>query len=238
VKTDRLTVLGIDFFKAAVVTSSLMPSVTDSGLDLFNEKAIFLSAGALKLFNKRVGDGIVLQQGADSVSLVIAGEVPGSFSQVIGVMDIGSAQWVFNRLGVVSRLDLRLEDWQTPEGLRDALQAQSETLQLVATQDRQRRMSLLSRAYRVNLSVLAMVALLTGGFLVSTAVNLSIVRQRSELALLGVMGASDVWLSPICMDARWFDWRLRRSSWNKHGSFACICFDALVWWRPRWQLLC
>jgi putative ABC transport system permease protein len=194
VKTDRLTVLGIDFFKAAVVTSSLMPSVTDSGLDLFNEKAIFLSAGALKLFNKRVGDGIVLQQGADSVSLVIAGEVPGSFSQVIGVMDIGSAQWVFNRLGVVSRLDLRLEDWQTPEGLRDALQAQSETLQLVATQDRQRRMSLLSRAYRVNLSVLAMVALLTGGFLVSTAVNLSIVRQRSELALLGVMGASDVWL--------------------------------------------
>jgi putative ABC transport system permease protein len=65
---------------------------------------------------------------------------------------------------------------------------------MVATQDRDRRMSLLSRAYRVNLSVLAMVALLTGGFLVSTAVNLSIVRQRSELALLGVLGASEAWL--------------------------------------------
>jgi putative ABC transport system permease protein len=39
-----------------------------------------------------------------------------------------------------------------------------------------------------------MVALLTGGFLVSTAVNLSIVRQRSELALLGVLGASEAWL--------------------------------------------
>lgn len=194
VRTDRLTLVGLDFFKAAFVSSSLMPSSVDSATNLFDAKALFLSAAALKALNVHVGENIDLKHGADSVSLVVAGEVPGAASQVIGVMDIGSAQWAFNRLGVVSRLDLRLEDWQTTEGLRAALQAQSETLQLVATQDRDRRMSLLSRAYRVNLSVLAMVALLTGGFLVSTAVNLSIVRQRSELALLGVLGASEAWL--------------------------------------------
>ncbi len=194
VRTDRLTVLGLDFFKAAYVTASLMPSAADGVPDLFNAKALFLSAAALQALNVRVGDSIVLQHGRESVSLVVAGEVPGAASQVIGVMDIGSAQWAFNRLGLVTRLDLRLEDGQTPQGLRTALQAQSETLQVVATQDRDRRMSLLSRAYRVNLSVLAMVALLTGGFLVSTAVNLSIVRQRAELALLGVLGASESWL--------------------------------------------
>ena len=194
VRTDRLTVLGLDFFKAAFVSASLMPSAADGARDLFNAKALFLSAAALNALNVRVGDSIVLQHGPESVALVVAGEVPGAASQVIGVMDIGSAQWAFNRLGVVSRLDLRLEDGQTPQGLRAALQAQSETLQVVATQDRDRRMSLLSRAYRVNLSVLAMVALLTGGFLVSTAVNLSIVRQRAELALLGVLGASEAWL--------------------------------------------
>ena len=194
VRTDRLTLVGLDFFKAAFVSSSLMPSSFDSATNFFDAKALFLSAAALKALNVRVGENIVLKHGAESVSLLVAGEVPGAASQVIGVMDIGSAQWAFNRLGVVSRLDLRLEDWQTTEGLRAALQAQSETLQLVATQDRDRRMSLLSRAYRVNLSVLAMVALLTGGFLVSTAVNLSIVRQRSELALLGVLGASEAWL--------------------------------------------
>ena len=194
VRTDRLTVLGLDFFKAAFVSASLMPSAADGARDLFNAKALFLSAAALNALNVRVGDSIVLQHGPESVALVVAGEVPGAASQVIGVMDIGSAQWAFNRMGVVSRLDLRLEDGQTPQGLRAALQAQSETLQVVATQDRDRRMSLLSRAYRVNLSVLAMVALLTGGFLVSTAVNLSIVRQRAELALLGVLGASEAWL--------------------------------------------
>lgn len=194
VRTDRLTVLGLDFFKAAYVSASLMPSAADGAPDLFNAKVLFLSAAALQALSVRVGDSIVLQHGRESVSLMVAGEVPGAASQVIGVMDIGSAQWAFNRLGLVSRLDLRLEDRQTPQGLRTALQAQSETLQVVATQDRDRRMSLLSRAYRVNLSVLAMVALLTGGFLVSTAVNLSIVRQRSELALLGVLGASEAWL--------------------------------------------
>ncbi len=195
VRTDRLTVLGLDFFKAAAVSAALMPSAADGATDLFDAKALFLSAAALKALNVRVGDTLVLLHGGQSVSLRVAGEVSGAASQVLGVMDIGSAQWAFNRLGVVSRLDLRLEDGQSPQGLRAALQAQSETLQVVATPDRDRRMSLLSRAYRVNLSVLAMVALLTGGFLVSTAVHLSIVRQRAELALLGVLGASEAWLA-------------------------------------------
>ena len=194
VRTDRLTVLGLDVFKAAVVSPSLLPSASRDAGDLFNAKALFLSRAALDALNVQVGDSIRLRHGLDLVSLQVVGEVPGAASQVIGVMDIGSAQWAFKRLGVVSRLDLRLEDWQSTQGLSDALTAQSEPLQLVATQDRERRMSLLSRAYRVNLTVLAMVALLTGGFLVSTAVNLSIVRQRAELALLGVLGASESWL--------------------------------------------
>ena len=194
VRTDQLTVLGLDVFRAAVVSPSLLPFAEGGAGDLFDAKALFLSRAALDVLNVKVGDNIRLRHGLDSVSLRVAGEVPGAASQVIGVMDIGSAQWAFNRLGGVSRLDLRLEDWQSTQGLSDALKAQSEPLQLVATQDRDRRMSLLSRAYRVNLTVLAMVALLTGGFLVSTAVHLSIVRQRSELALLGVLGASESWL--------------------------------------------
>ena len=206
VRTEQLTVLGLDIFKAALVSPSLLPSLSSPSTsssssssagnspDFFDAKAVFLSRAALSALNVQVGDSIHLRHGLDGVTLQVAGEVPGAASQVIGVMDIGSAQWAFNRLGVVSRLDLRLADWQSTQGLSDTLKAQSEPLQLVATQDRDRRMSLLSRAYRVNLTVLAMVALLTGGFLVSTAVHLSIVRQRAELALLGVLGASEPWL--------------------------------------------
>ena len=45
-----------------------------------------------------------------------------------------------------------------------------------------------SRAYRVNLNVLAMVALFTGGFLVFSAQALEMARRRGEHALLRVLG--------------------------------------------------
>src|SRR5207247_6408324 len=45
-----------------------------------------------------------------------------------------------------------------------------------------------SRAYRVNLNVLAMVALFTGGFLVFSAQALETARRRGEHALLRVLG--------------------------------------------------
>jgi putative ABC transport system permease protein len=55
--------------------------------------------------------------------------------------------------------------------------------------DLQRNASL-SRSYRVNLNVLALVALFTGGFLVFSAQALSVVRRRSQLALLRVLGVT------------------------------------------------
>jgi putative ABC transport system permease protein len=55
-------------------------------------------------------------------------------------------------------------------------------------------MSNLSRAYRVNLSVLALVALFTGAFLVFTTISFSVLRQQSQLALLSVLGAGRLWV--------------------------------------------
>ncbi len=60
--------------------------------------------------------------------------------------------------------------------------------QLVTPQSEAQRSDSLSRAYRVNLEMLAMVALLTGGFLVYSAQSLSVVRRRAPFALLRVLG--------------------------------------------------
>ena len=46
----------------------------------------------------------------------------------------------------------------------------------------------LSRAYRVNLTVLALVALFVGAFLVYSVVSLSVAQRTPALALLGVLG--------------------------------------------------
>ena len=54
--------------------------------------------------------------------------------------------------------------------------------------DAVQRVSNLSRAYRVNLGVLALVGLLVGGFLVYSVVSLSVAQRTPSLALLGVLG--------------------------------------------------
>ncbi|UCH18488.1 MAG: ABC transporter permease, partial [Burkholderiales bacterium] len=52
------------------------------------------------------------------------------------------------------------------------------------------RVSNLSRAYRVNLTVLALVALFTGGFLVFSILALNVAQRTPQLALMGVLGLS------------------------------------------------
>ena len=62
------------------------------------------------------------------------------------------------------------------------------TRELVTPDNSEARSDALSRAYRVNLEMLAMVALLTGGFLVWSAQALSVARRRPQFALLRVLG--------------------------------------------------
>ena len=56
------------------------------------------------------------------------------------------------------------------------------------TADQEARVANMSRAYRVNLNMLAMVALFTGTFLVFSTQALSVVRRRHQFALLRVLG--------------------------------------------------
>jgi putative ABC transport system permease protein len=87
-------------------------------------------------------------------------------------------------------MDLRLDPSASMAFVQAGLDRRDIDLRLVSSDDRDKRMSNLSRAYRVNLTVLALVALFTGAFLVFTAVGLSVTRQQSHLALLSVLGAS------------------------------------------------
>lgn len=196
VTTDLLPVVGLDLFRAASVTPSLMPAVEQGRRDdLFAGDVIFLSAAALRELGLSVGDQITLKAGLVRQQFRIAGSVPGAAGQSVAVMDIGLAQWRFNRLGKLSRLDLRLQESVNTASVSGPLAAIAPGLKLVLADQRERRMSNLSRAYRVNLSVLALVALFTGAFLVFTTVAFSVLRQQAQLALLGVLGASPRWLS-------------------------------------------
>lgn len=188
-------VLGLDIFQAGRVTSALLPAVSEEQrMRVFDPDAIFLSATALKELGVIVGDDLNLSFGGVRQTFKVAGLVPGVSGQSLAVMDLGVAQWRLGGLGQLSRLDIQLEDGASVNQLAVALKNLNLGLTLVTADDRDRRMSNLSRAYRVNLSVLALVALFTGAFLVFTTISFSVLRQQSELALLSVLGAGRTWL--------------------------------------------
>lgn len=194
-KTQPVRVLGLDIFQASRVTTALLPAASDEQrMRVFDPDAIFLSAAALKELALNVGDELALSFGGKKQTFKIAGLVPGAAGQSLAVMDLSVAQWRLDGLGKLSRLDVQLVDGASPKDLVIALKHSNLGLTLVTAEDRDRRMSNLSRAYRVNLSVLALVALFTGAFLVFTTISFSVLRQQSELALLSVLGAGRAWV--------------------------------------------
>ena len=200
--TQSIRVLGLDIFQAGRVTPALMPSAAEGqsqSLGLFDATAIFLSATALNSFNLAIGDDLTLSFEGKKETFQIAGLVPGAAGQSLAVIDLGLAQWRLDGLGRLSRLDILLEDGQSFNQLSAALAKSKLGFLLVTADDRDRRMSNLSRAYRVNLTVLALVALFTGAFLVFTTIGFSVLRQQAQLALLSVLGAGRAWLFTVVL---------------------------------------
>ena len=198
--TAQIRVLGIDIFQAGRVSPSLIPFVSeDQRQELFSDDAIFLSAAALQKLQLSVGDYFALGYEGKSVRFKIAGTVPGAVGQAIAVMDLGTLQWHLGGLGRISRMDVLLLDGKGIEEVANAVQNLNLGVRLISSQERDRRISNLSRAYRVNLNVLALVALFTGAFLVFTTISFSVLRQQSQLALLSILGASSHWIFTLVL---------------------------------------
>lgn len=136
-----------------------------------------------------VQDGWLLaQSGLRSLRLRVAGEVPGA-SGLVGVMDIAGVQQHFERLGQLSRIDLKLADGIAVDTAMRALAPLLPAgVALRVPEAAASEAGTLSRAYRVNLTMLAAIALLTGGFLVFSTQLLAVARRRREFALLRALG--------------------------------------------------
>jgi putative ABC transport system permease protein len=196
-----LKIVGLDALRAGFISPDLM-GVPDAGrgADVLADDAIFLSPAAQSWLGKERGksggDHLAVRAGTRDFSLRVAGPVLRARSgQRIGVMDIGAAQWRFGQLGKLTRVDLKLRDGVDRAAFERALAADLERefpgrFRVARPNDanQESRNQNLSRAYRVNLTVLALVALFTGAFLVFSTQALSVLRRRGQFALLRVLG--------------------------------------------------
>ena len=109
------------------------------------------------------GDRLVASCVGDSaVSLRVVGILSeAATARRSGVMDIASAQWSFERIGRLNRIDLRLRPGVDVDALRDRPRTRLPAgIVALAPQVERDRAVTLTRAYRVNLNMLALVALL------------------------------------------------------------------------------
>jgi putative ABC transport system permease protein len=152
--------------------------------------ALFLSPAAGAALGLAVGDRLAVQAGVHEQVLRVTGTVPAAgLGQALAVMDIAAAQAVFGQLGRLTRIDLRLAPGVDRATARERLGALLPAgVEVLAPEAMVRQTAGLSRAYRVNLTMLAAIALLTGGFLVFSTQLLSVVRRRQELAFLRALG--------------------------------------------------
>ena len=208
-----LEVLGVDVFRVARVTPALLarpaagadatgpgpdrdraqPAAREpgrGGLDVLAPDAVFLSAGAREVLGLAPGGRLRLHAGGASLDLRLAGDLPGAAeNRRLAVMDIAAVQAAFERVGRLSRIDLRLAPGVSPAAARAALGPLLPAgVQLEDPEAAEDQAVNLSRAYRVNLTMLAAIALLTGGFLVFSAQALAVVRRRTEFAFLRAIG--------------------------------------------------
>lgn len=190
-----LRVLGIDALRAPALAPELLPRPRAGAdrLALLDPDRVFLNPAAQRLLGPAGGglpERIALQAGDRLISLAVGGSVAAEGPPLV-VMDLAGAQTHFGRLGWISRIDLRLAAGSDAQALlaqldRDAPSAAR--LRLASAQESAQRVSNLSRAYRVNLGVLSLVALFTGAFLVFSVQSLAVAKRVPQLALLGVLG--------------------------------------------------
>jgi putative ABC transport system permease protein len=217
-RDEPLAVLGVDVFRAAAINPALVamsaagppqganaPSgaaqrrqpqawgdhTAEVRLDTLRSDAFFPSAAAAQWLGVAIGDRVVAQAGLRDVTLRVAGHAGANGGARYAVMDIAAVQDHFDRRGRLTRIDLRLRpgvDIVTAERRLQALLPPGvQVARPAASMDATARFS---RAYRVNLDVLALVALFTGAMLVYATQTLAVTRRRPQFALLRTLGLS------------------------------------------------
>lgn len=200
-------VLGLDVFTSAGITPHFIGQVHEEStglgeIPLIDSHTIFLSPALMEALSASTNTSstsnahtphqlTILHNGTEQV-WTIAGAVPAAGAgQLLAVADIAAVQWKLGQAGVLSRVDLKLTEGMSVRRFREQHQAQYLSLGRFETPSEQgSRGASVSQAYRANLSILAMVALLTGGFLSFSTQMLAVAQRSRQWALLAAMGMS------------------------------------------------
>lgn len=107
------------------------------------------------------------------------------------LLDLASAQWAFNRLGRIDRLDVRLKDAAQLDAAERAIAERLPAgLRVQRPARRGSQVEKMLAAFHFNLTALSYIALLVGLFLIYNTVSISVITRRAEIGTLRALGAT------------------------------------------------
>lgn len=198
------------------------PGVGDDGpfwSILRDPTSVFLAEALAHRQGLRRGDALPLVLNERIVNLRVAGIVPDVEGQPAApptflVMDLPALQLWTGRTGWLTRIELRLEDGPRREERRASLKTRLEAWstqpvestapvpsprwRVVSPSDRREAGAMMTRAFRLNLTILSLLALLVGLYLMVQALDGAVVRRRAEIGTLRSLG-----LDPAALQRAW-----------------------------------
>ena len=196
-----MRLLGVDSFAESPFRNYLDNDSTgfadNNGFTAFivQPNTVLLSAVLANQYNLNVGDPIHIQAGGRRQTLQIVSVLKSDGKNEqrgldgLLITDIGTAQEVLGKVGILDRIDLIISEGTQGE---ETLKRITAILPLGARveQPTDSAVEEMTAAFRLNLTALSMLALLVGMFLIYNTVVFSVVQQRSVLGSLRALGVT------------------------------------------------
>jgi putative ABC transport system permease protein len=194
---DYLQILGIDIFTNAPFRTFDPSNFDAAGFDIQRwlgpPGGIAVSEEFVRLHHLKQGDKIRARVGGVDRELEIGFLLrkDEAFDPHFAAMDIGWAQELFGRRGELSAIQLKLTNTRE----RDATIARlreivPQDVRVTAPARRTEEVDKMLGGFQLNLTMMSLVSLLVGMFLIYNTVSASVVRRQHEIGILRSLGAT------------------------------------------------
>jgi putative ABC transport system permease protein len=164
-----------------------------SGFDIFRLRQAFVGSELAQRFHLKAGDPFNVLVNDREETLTVRGILGSAglgkaFSGNVIVMDIGSAQEMFDMKGRIDRIDMIVPE----ERIADVSSRLRSSLGAGIAVERPKRRGLqvqkMLRSFQYNLTATSLIALLVGMFLIYNTMSISVIRRRLEVGTMKALG--------------------------------------------------
>jgi putative ABC transport system permease protein len=199
-------ILGVDLLDELNSTRSRLPASSDAlqgsgedqGLEgLFAPDGLLVGQGLALEIDAQPKTVLALEVGGRDVSVSVTSVMrrhsgPPSVWDRLAVMDIAAAQRTFGLTGRLDRIDVVTQSTFSIEQVAEAIQRiLPPAVTVHRPLQRSRQVESMVGAFQLNLSVLSMVGLLVGVFLIYNTVSFTVTQRRREVGILRAIGMSE-----------------------------------------------